>query len=346
MSSIAKNKEIFRFAYFASILSLCLLGLTLLPRISIPLSLSYVCYLMAAPLLPFFTRIFHNRNVAIVFLLIVFTVVALIPLFYLLPSLRSEIERVQYYLPKLEGLIQSKFFEIKLLVQNKFAITIEDIYFQDTMAKIKSFSAKLLWNLPSFLANTLEWAFLVPLFLFFLMKDSTSFTRLLLKITPNSIFERFYHILHELNTKIGDYIFAKFVEASIVGGIITIGLLILGVRFWVLLGILAGITNVVPYIGPILGAIPALIIVYFDNGLGSSFGGVLMLYLIANIIDIAIVFPVMISKIVDLHPIVVVISVILGSQFFGFVGMIVSIPIAAAVKLIALEFYKKIYSPL
>ncbi|MEK6626196.1 MAG: AI-2E family transporter, partial [Bdellovibrionota bacterium] len=329
-----------------SIVTLCVLGLALLPRISIPLTLSYVCYLMASPLVPFFTRLFRNRNFAIIFLLIVFTLVALIPFFYLLPSLRSEIERVQYYLPRLAGLIQSKFIEIKILVQNKFSITIEDIYLQDMMTKVKSFSAKLLWNLPTFLANALEWTFLVPLFLFFLMKDATSFTRLVLKITPNSIFERFYHILHELNTKIGDYIFAKFIEASIVGGIITIGLLILGVRFWALLGILAGITNIVPYIGPILGAIPALIIVYFENGMGSSFGGVLVLYLIANIIDIAIVFPVMISKIVDLHPIVVVISVIVGSQFFGFVGMIISVPIAAAIKLIALEFYKKIYSPL
>ncbi len=346
MGSTTKNKEVFRFAYFASIVTLCVLGLALLPRISIPLTLSYVCYLMASPLVPFFTRLFRNRNFAIIFLLIVFTLVALIPFFYLLPSLRSEIERVQYYLPRLEGLIQSKFIEIKILVQNKFSITIEDIYLQDMMTKVKSFSAKLLWNLPTFLANALEWTFLVPLFLFFLMKDATSFTRLVLKITPNSIFERFYHILHELNTKIGDYIFAKFIEASIVGGIITIGLLILGVRFWALLGILAGITNIVPYIGPILGAIPALIIVYFENGMGSSFGGVLVLYLIANIIDIAIVFPVMISKIVDLHPIVVVISVIVGSQFFGFVGMIISVPIAAAIKLIALEFYKKIYSPL
>ncbi len=346
MSTPTKNKEIFRYLYFIFILCLSVSGLILLPRISIPLTLSYVCYLMAAPLIPFCTKLFRNRNVAIIFLLFTFTLVALIPIFYLLPSLRSEIERIQYYLPRLEGLIQSKFIELKIFVQNKFGLVIEDIYLQDIMSKIKSFSAKLLWNLPTFLANALEWIFLVPLFLFFLMKDATSFTRLLLKITPNSIFERFYHILHELNTKIGDYIFAKFIEASIVGGIITIGLLIIGVRFWVLLGILAGITNIVPYIGPILGAVPALIIVYFENGIGTTFGGVLILYMIANVIDIAIVFPVMISKIVDLHPIVVVISVIIGSQFFGFIGMIISVPIAAAVKLVALEFYKKIYSPL
>jgi putative permease len=66
--------------------------------------------------------------------------------------------------------------------------------------------------------------------------------------------------------------------------------------------------------------------------------------LIANIIDMGLVFPLLVSKIVDLHPIVVVASVILGSQYWGLVGMIVSIPLAAAVKLIFIELYREIYA--
>ena len=62
-----------------------------------------------------------------------------------------------------------------------------------------------------------------------------------------------------------------------------------------------------------------------------------------NVIDIAIIFPILVSKIVDLHPVVVVMSVILGSQYFGLVGMIVSIPIAAAIKLIGVELYEEFY---
>ncbi|MBT6326833.1 MAG: AI-2E family transporter, partial [Bdellovibrionales bacterium] len=64
---------------------------------------------------------------------------------------------------------------------------------------------------------------------------------------------------------------------------------------------------------------------------------------IANIIDLALVFPILVSKIVDLHPVLVVISVIVGSQYLGMVGMIISIPAAVALKLIVTEFYREIY---
>ena len=69
----------------------------------------------------------------------------------------------------------------------------------------------------------------------------------------------------------------------------------------------------------------------------------MLLYIIANAIDIFFVFPILVSKIVDLHPVLVVISVILGSQYFGIVGMIVSIPMAAAIKLIIIEVYEETY---
>ena len=69
----------------------------------------------------------------------------------------------------------------------------------------------------------------------------------------------------------------------------------------------------------------------------------MFIYIVVNVIDIAIIFPILVSKIVDLHPVVVVMSVILGSQYFGLVGMIVSIPIAAAIKLIGVELYEEFY---
>ena len=142
----------------------------------------------------------------------------------------------------------------------------------------------------------------------------------------------------------GGYIFAKFIEATIVGTIITMGLYILDIRFFLLLGLIAAVTNIIPYVGPLLGSAPGIVLVMAEYGMGPTTGGVVLLYLIANAIDIASVFPILVSKIVDLHPIIVVVSVILGSQYFGLVGMIISIPVAAAVKLIIHEIYSEVYS--
>jgi putative permease len=157
------------------------------------------------------------------------------------------------------------------------------------------------------------------------------------------MFERFYYLSFKFNKQIGDYIFAKFIEATIVTLIITSGLFILGIRFSLILGLLAGITNIIPYVGPILGLIPAIVLGLVEYGIGSTFGAMMILYLVANAIDIAFVFPILVSKIVDIHPIIVIVSVIIGSKLFGIIGMVISIPCAAACKLIFIEFFNSIY---
>ena len=90
--------------------------------------------------------------------------------------------------------------------------------------------------------------------------------------------------------------------------------------------------------------VPALAWGIAEFGMSPTFGAILILYLVANTIDLAIVFPILVSKIVDLHPLVVVASVILGSQYLGIVGMVISIPLAASMKLVLLEIYFELYS--
>jgi len=136
---------------------------------------------------------------------------------------------------------------------------------------------------------------------------------------------------------------AKFFEASLLGLMISISLGIAGVEFSLILGLIAALTNIIPYVGPILGSLPGIIIVLAKYGPGNLFYIVLFIYFIANIIDLAIIFPILVSKIVDLHPVVVVLSVILGSQYFGLVGMVISIPCAAAVKLITEVLFDEFY---
>ena len=70
---------------------------------------------------------------------------------------------------------------------------------------------------------------------------------------------------------------------------------------------------------------------------------VMAVYVIANVIDMFVIFPLVVAKIVNLHPVVVIISVILGSQFFGMIGMILAVPITSILKILLFEVYAKIY---
>lgn len=314
-----------------------------LPRISVPIAISFILNLIFSPLIPRLVKMGLSRTIATWSIFIGIMFFSVYPVVKVAPMITQETQNFQYYIPKVERFIENKYREVRVQIKEKTGYTIEDKYVVDGFNYVRTTTASFLLNLPKTLANLIEWIFVVPLFVFFMLKDGHRIKSLILKITPNSIFERFYFLSHQFNKKLGDYIFAKIVEATIVGLVITLGLLMLDVRFALLFGLIAAITNVIPYLGPVLGSVPALVFGVVDYGMGTTFGAMCILYIIANAIDIAIVFPILVSKIVDLHPIIVVLSVIIGSQAFGILGMVISIPLAAALKLICSEIYAEIY---
>jgi len=329
--------------FFGTILLITAL-FTSISRIFIPIGLSYVLYLIVNPFIPMLNKAGLNKNLSILLIFVGLLFFAVYPLVKLSPVIVSEAENFQYFIPKIERTVHLNYEKIRHEIKSKTTFDIGEKLITDGIELSKKSSKIFLLKIPTLIASILEWIFLIPLFLFFFLKDGRNFKFLVLKMCPNSIFERLYNLIFKFNKQLGGYIFAKFVEASIVGIIITVGLLIMGVKFSLLLGFVAGVTNIIPYVGPIFGMIPAIALGIAEYGWGPTFGGIMLLYLIANVIDIALVFPILVSKIVDLHPIIVVLSVILGSQYMGTLGMVISIPLAAAIKLIFLELYSNLYN--
>lgn len=329
--------------FFLSLILLVCSTLIGMPRLSIPIGVGYVLYLIVNPAVPAFVKLGIKRSYAVLLVFCSLIFFSTYPIVKIFPTITNEVENFQYYIPKVDSYLKKQYYELKTTIRDKFGYELKDDIVFDGLEVAKTGTTNILLTLPKIVASILEWIFLVPLVIFFLLRDGDHLKRMLLKITPNNIFERTYYLGHQFNKQLGDYIFAKFVEASIVGIIITSGLLIIDVRFSLLLGLIAGVTNIIPYVGPILGAVPAIVFALAEYGAGTTFGAIFLLYLIANAIDIGIVFPILVSKIVNLHPVLVVISVILGSQYLGVVGMIISIPLAAALKLVFIEIYNEVY---
>ncbi|MBF0297289.1 MAG: AI-2E family transporter [Oligoflexia bacterium] len=333
-----------RLFFFFSIVVVILIFFLALPRLSIPLSFAYIIGLIIEQVVRPLMQIGFKRFQA--FLLIGITIVFLLvyPLYKIIPSMESEMDNYHNYIPKVDKFIRVSYSKVTLKIKEKVGVQIQEKHLDNFLNYTSVESKNLLLQIPNFLASFFEWIFLVPLILFFLLKDGREFRFSFLKLVPNTIFERTYFLIYQFHKQLGNYIFAKFVEASIVGTITTVGLWCLDMKFSILLGGIAAITNIVPYVGPLLGIVPAVILASVEHGVFSSMtAAVAILFIVANVIDIAFVFPLLVSKIVDLHPLVVVISVILGSQYMGIVGMIVSIPVAAILKLIFAEIYKELY---
>ncbi|WP_303720649.1 AI-2E family transporter [Malonomonas rubra] len=190
---------------------------------------------------------------------------------------------------------------------------------------------------------------LVPLFSFFFLRDSRRIMRGLISLTPNRYFEMILDIYDHVSWQLAHFIRGRILEALIIGIVVWMGLSLTDIRYAPILGIIAGVTNLVPYIGPIVGMIPGLIIALVDLGMGGQFWWIFCVYLlIAQIIlDNFILIPILISRVSNLHPLLVILAIVMGGKLYGVLGMIIGVPIASIINIAILEIrqYQRTFSP-
>ncbi len=204
--------------------------------------------------------------------------------------------------------------------------------------------------LPAFVSQSFTVLLLAPFFAFFMLQDGNAIARSLLSFVPNHMFEITLNLRHQINDQLGGFIRARFFEAAIVGAVVWIGLQVLGFPYATVLALFAAATNLIPYIGPIIGAVPAVLIALVsqetsvDTSPTVTLLFVTSVYFVAQLIDILFVIPLVVAKIVDLHPVTVVVMIIAGAEVAGILGMMISVPVASACKLTFNALYSHLTS--
>jgi len=172
---------------------------------------------------------------------------------------------------------------------------------------------------------------LVPLMVFFFLKDKVnlllSFNHFLPKERRMAI-----QVGNEMNQQILNYIRGKVIEILIVGISTTIAFIFLGLHYAVLLGVLVGLSVLVPYVGATIVTLPVVLVALFQWGPTTEFGYVMLAYGIIQIIDGNVIVPLLFSEAVNLHPVTIIIAVIFFGGLWGFWGVFFAIPLATLVK--------------
>ncbi len=180
---------------------------------------------------------------------------------------------------------------------------------------------------------------IVPFITFFILKDSRTITKSILHIMPNKYFEMSYWIIKKVSVQLGRFVRGWIFDAAFVGVTLGFGFYIIGLENSLPLGVISGLGHLVPYFGPIIGGIPAAIISIIQFGDLSQIPYIIMLVTIVYTLDNGIVQPYVFSKSVDMHPIVIILLIIGGSQLFGIIGMLLAVPAATVIKTAVKEFY-------
>ena len=175
------------------------------------------------------------------------------------------------------------------------------------------------------------YAFLVPLMVFFLLKDKELFIKSFSRFLPQNR-RLANHVWGEMHQQIANYIRGKFLEILIVGVATYIIFLFFGLRYPLLLSVAVGLSVLVPYIGAVLVAIPVALVALFQFGLSPDFYYVLLAFVISQLLDGNIVVPFLFSEAVNLHPLTIIVAVIIFGGLWGFWGVFFAIPLATLVK--------------
>lgn len=180
---------------------------------------------------------------------------------------------------------------------------------------------------------------IVPFMTFFILKDKTSIIKGIINIMPNKYFEVSYSVLKKMAKQLGRFVRGWILDAFIVGFLSAIGLTILGIDNSVTIGFIAGVGHLIPYFGPVIGGLPAIIIAIIQFGDFSMLPSIIVMFVIVYTFDNGFIQPNVFSKSTDLHPLIIILLILLGSKLLGILGMLLAVPVATVVKTAAKEIY-------
>ena len=155
-------------------------------------------------------------------------------------------------------------------------------------------------------------------------------------LAPKNYQDEAAQILEVIDLKVGQFLRGNLIRCSLVGVITGLILFMLDIRFYFILALITAILNIIPYIGPFIAAIPA-ILVALSHSLEITVA-VGIMYILIQSLDAFILYPVLLGKAVDLKPFTVIVAISIGGALYGIIGFIISVPLAAILK-VMLQYY-------
>ena len=291
-----------------------------------------IAYMLEAPVMKMQARGL-SRQVASISVFTLFFAFMTISFFNLIPLLFEQISQFIGELPKMIGRIQQ---ELVLLPQ-EYPTHISTAQINEIMSMVKSeigrFSQVVLSFSISSLQGIITWmvyVLLILILVFFFLKDKE-----LIKSWVSGYMPRkrilVQQVWGEMDTQIGNYIRGKIVEIIIVGVASYIAFAVMGLNYAFLLGLLVGLSVLVPFVGATVVTIPVALTAFFQFGWSSEFGYLMLVYGIIQAIDGNVIVPLLFSEAVNLHPVAIIVAIVFFGGFWGLWGVFFAIPLATLV---------------
>ncbi len=197
---------------------------------------------------------------------------------------------------------------------------------QKLQDSISSGLTNLITGISGFLSKAVT-LILIPIITFYFLVDKNYFVKKLKEHIPEKYKDDIFTLSHQINDVMNQFIKGRLLMAIFVGTMTAIFLLIMDVQFAIVIGFITAIADIVPYIGPFLGFLPAVILAFFSSPLKALW--VAIFFVVIQWVENNILAPKVLGQSIGLHPLTVLLALIIGGGIFGVLGMILAVPVTA-----------------
>ncbi len=279
-------------------------------------------------------KLTHMWSVSLVF--VVFVSVFLAILLFVLPLVWKQAGNLFNELPRILSEVQ----QLALLLPEKYPnmISVEQVnelinLAANELSKLGQWVVTFSINSIGTVVALLIYLVLVPILVFFFLKDGRMLSRWWASLLPDKR-EMMTKVWNEMDDQIANYVRGKVIEILIVGSVTYVAFIALGINYAALLGIMVGLSVLIPYIGAALVTVPVALIAFFQWGWGNEFMWLMIAYGIIQALDGNVLVPLLFSEAVNLHPVSIIVAVLLFGGLWGFWGVFFAIPLATLIKAI------------
>jgi len=264
----------------------------------------------------------------------------ILTIFFLIPSLINQLNILYKEIPNFIENYQNLILSIKPQLSKFINPADVEILLKENLSELQrnalGFSRTIIIYLSNIVSSITFGIVIIPLILFYLMRDIFIFKENLYIYVSRENKKEFKEVLEEIDHIVSGFIRGRIIVCFIVGTLIGIGLYFLNLEFALIIGIVSGVFNFIPYLGPIVGVVLALIF-----ALGNPWWSLLLivvLFVLVNQLEAVYLNPNILGKGLGLHPLTVILSMLICGQLLGILGVLVAVPLAAILKVLFFRY--------
>jgi predicted PurR-regulated permease PerM len=331
--------------YIAAILLFILIILFLyyyrvkIGKIFMPFLMAGIISYLLGPLVIRLEKRRVSRSLSILLIYLAASILTTSIIVFIIPEVINNTKDLMNTLPSITSKYQTIIDNTMSAIEaSRWTPDVKNAIFREVQNGLEAAQAFIMTVLKKSLVKTFEIVtamfdvILAMIIAYYFIKDAEFFKTTFLYFTPKRWRNGIIASCREINGILSNFIQGQLLTAIIVSAMESLGLYLINVKYPLVLGIVGGVANIIPYFGPLIGAVPALAVALIQSPVKAVWTAVV--FIVVQQIDNAFISPKIIEGKLGLHPVTTILAVLIGGEFFGIPGMLVSVPILAIIKII------------